>query len=116
MEDVGDGVNLKQATRVRLDNLEKEIIFHNENASWIYHHFTDAIKEMQSEMTELQIALIVWRVVTKIKVDQQLSVVNDDDSVESENECDYPKCLFNALDGVSCDVTSRDVNFVMHLV
>ena len=40
---------------------------------------------MQSEMTALQIALIVWRVVTKIEVDQQLSVVSDDGSVESEN-------------------------------
>ena len=67
-------------------------------------------------MTELQIALIVWRVVTKIEVDHQLSVMNDDDSVESDNECDYPKCLFNALDGVSCDARRRDVNFVMYLV
>ena len=44
---------------------------------------------MQSEMTALKIALIVWRVVTKIEVDQKLSAVNDDDSAESENECDY---------------------------
>ena len=67
-------------------------------------------------MTALQIALIVWRVVTNIEVDQQLSVVNDDGSVESENVCDYDKCLFNALDSVSCDAKRRDVNFVMDLV
>ena len=67
-------------------------------------------------MTALQIALIVWRVVTNIEVDQQLSVVNDDDSVDSENECDYAKCLLNALDSVSCDVKRRYVKFVMDLV
>ena len=71
---------------------------------------------MQSEITALQIALIVWRVVTKIEVDQKLSVVNDDDSIESENECDCAKCLFDALDIVSCDAKRRDVNFVMDLV
>ena len=67
-------------------------------------------------MTALQIALIVWRFVTKIEVDQKLSVVNDDDSVESENECDYAKCLFYALYSVSFDAKRRDVNFVMDLV
>ena len=67
-------------------------------------------------MNAIQIALIVWILVTKIEVDQQLSVVNDDDSVESENECDYAKCLFNALNGVSCDARRRDVKFVMYLV
>ena len=51
---------------------------HNENASWLYHRCTDAIKEMQSKITALQIALIVWRVVIKIEADQQLIVVNDD--------------------------------------
>ena len=89
---------------------------HNENASCFYHRCTDAIKEMQSEMTALQIALIVWREVNKIDVDKQLSVVNDDDSVESDNECDYAKCLFDALYIVSCDAKMRDVNFVMDLV
>ena len=54
--------------------------------------------------------------VTKIEVDQQLSVVNYDESVESENECDYAKCLFGALDSVSCDVKRRDVNFLMDLI
>ena len=58
-------------------------------------------------MTALQIARIVWRVVTKIEVDQQLSVVNDDVSVESENECDYAKCLFYASDSVSPNISSR---------
>ena len=67
-------------------------------------------------MTTLQIVLIVWRVVTKIEVDQKLSVANDDDSIESENQCDYAKCLFDALDSVSCDGKRRDVNFVMDLV
>ena len=67
-------------------------------------------------MTTLQIVLIVWRVVTKIEFDQKLSVANDDDSIESENECDYAKCLFDALDSVSCDGKRRDVNFVMDLV
>ena len=43
-------------------------------------------------------------------------MVNDDDSVDSENECDYAKCLLNALDSVSCDVKRRYVNFVMDLV
>ena len=43
-------------------------------------------------MTALQIALIVWRVVTKIEVYQQLGVLNDYGSVESENECDCSKC------------------------
>ena len=65
-------------------------------------------------MTVLQIALIVWRVVTKIEVDQQLSVVNDDDSVESDNECDYAKFLFDDLDSVSFDAKRRDVNFIMN--
>ena len=67
-------------------------------------------------MTALKIALIVWRVVTKIEVDHKLSVVNDDASVESDNECDYDKCLFDALDSVSCDTKRRDVNFVIYLV
>ena len=67
---------------------------------------------MQSEMTAFQIALIVWRVVTKIEVDQQLSVVNDNGSVESDNECDYAKLLFDDLGSVSCDAKRRDVNFV----
>ena len=43
-------------------------------------------------------------------------MVNDDDSVEIENECDFVKCLFDALDSVSCDVKRRGVNFVMDLV
>ena len=59
---------------------------------------------MQSEITALQIALIVWRVVIKIEVDQQLSVVNDDDIVEKKNECDNVKCLFDALNNVCCVV------------
>ena len=67
-------------------------------------------------MTALQIALIVWRVVTKIEVDQKLSVVNDDDSVENDNECDYAKWLFDALDSTIFDTKRRDVNFVMDLV
>ena len=67
-------------------------------------------------MTALQIALIVWIVATKIEVDQELSVVNDDDSFESENECNCAKCLLNDSDSVSCDAKSRDVNFVMDLV
>ena len=67
-------------------------------------------------MTELQIALILWRVVTKIEVDKKLIVVNDDDSVESENECDYDKCLLGDLDILSCDMKRRDVNFVVDLV
>ena len=67
-------------------------------------------------MTALQIALIVWRVVTKIEVDQKLSLVNDDDSVESENECDYAKLFLDALDSVSCDTKRRYVNFFMDLV
>ena len=96
MADVGDGVKLKQEARARLDNLATTTTSHNENASWLYHRCTDAIKEMQPEMTAFQIALIVWTVVTKIEVDQKLSVVNDDVSVESENECDYAKCLFYA--------------------
>ena len=54
--------------------------------------------------------------VTKIEVDQQLSVVNYYDSVESEIECDYSKCLFNDLDSVSCDVKRREVNFLMDLI
>ena len=58
----------------------------------------------------------MWRVVTKIEVDQQLSVVNDDDSVESDNYCDYAKCLIDDLDSVICDVKRRYVNFVMDLV
>ena len=32
---------------------------HNENASWLYHCCIEAIKKIQSEVTELQIALIV---------------------------------------------------------
>ena len=71
---------------------------------------------MQQEITALQISLIVWRVVTNIEVDQQLSVVNDDDSVESQNECYYAKCLFDDFDSVNCDAKRRDVNFVMDLV
>ena len=71
---------------------------------------------MQSEMTALQIALIVWRVVTNIEVDQKLSVANDDDSVDIENECDYSKLLLDTLDSVSCDSKRRDVNVVMDLV
>ena len=67
-------------------------------------------------MTALQIALIVWIVVTKIEVDQQLSVLNDDDIVKSDNECDYYKFLFAALDSVSCNLKRRDVNLVMDLV
>ena len=67
-------------------------------------------------MTALQISLIVWRVVTKIEINQKLSVVNDDASVESENECDYEKCLFDALDSVTWDAKRRDVNFFMDLV
>ena len=67
-------------------------------------------------MTALQIALIVWRVVTNIKVDQQLSVVNDNESVESDNEFYYAKCLLDALDSVSCDTKRRYVKFVMDLV
>ena len=67
-------------------------------------------------MTALQIALIVWRVFTNIEVDKQLSIVNDDDSVESENDCDHSKCLFDALDSLSCDAKRRDVNFVLDLV
>ena len=54
--------------------------------------------------------------VTKIEVDHQLSVVNYDDSVESENECDYAKLLLDALDSVSCDLKRRDVNFLMDLI
>ena len=116
MSDVGDGVNLKRAARERLDNLSTATTSHNENSYQLYHCCTDIIKEIQSEITALQIALIVWRVVTKIEVDQQLSVVNDDDSVESDNECDYAKCLFDALDSVIWDAKRRDVNFVMDLV
>ena len=58
----------------------------------------------------------MWRVVTNIEVDHKLSVANDDDSVESDNDCNYDKFLLNALDSVSCDVKRRDVNFVMDLV
>ena len=43
-------------------------------------------------------------------------MVNDDDSVESENECDYDMCLFDALDSVRCDEKRRDVSFIMDLV
>ena len=67
-------------------------------------------------MTALQIALIVWRVVTNIEVDQKLSGANDDESDESENECDYAKGLFSALDSVSCDSKRTDVTFIMDLV
>ena len=73
------------------------------------------LKKIQSEMTALQIALIVWRVVTKIEVDRQLDVMDEEDSFESENDFDYAKCLFNALDSGSCDEKRRDVNFVMDL-
>ena len=55
-------------TGARLDNLAIETTSHNENAYWMYHRCTDAIKEMQSEMTALQIAPIVCGVVTKIEV------------------------------------------------
>ena len=58
----------------------------------------------------------MWRLVTKIEVYQILIVVNDDDSVESDNECDYAKCLSDGFDIVSCDAKRRDVNFVMDLV
>ena len=44
MADVGDGVNLKQAARERIDNLATATTSHNENASWLYHRCTDAIK------------------------------------------------------------------------
>ena len=44
MTDVGDGVNLKQAARERLDKLAIATTSHNENASWLYHLCTDAIK------------------------------------------------------------------------
>ena len=54
--------------------------------------------------------------VTKIEVDQQLSVVNYYDSVDIENECDYAKCLFVTLDSVSFDVKRRDINFLMDLI
>ena len=43
-------------------------------------------------------------------------MVNDYDSVESENECDYSTCLFGSSDSVSCDAKRRDVNFVIDLV
>ena len=56
------------------------------------------------------------RGVTNIEVYQQLSVVNYDDSVESENDFDYSKCLFGALDSASFDAKRRDVKFVMDLV
>ena len=71
---------------------------------------------MQSEINALQIALIVWRVVTNIEVYQQLSVVNDDESVQIQNECGYDKFLFGALDSVNCDAKRRDIKFVMDLV
>ena len=67
-------------------------------------------------MTTLQIVLIVWRVVTKIEIDKQLSVANDDDSIESENECDYAKCLFDALDSASCYVKRRGDTFSIDLI
>ena len=70
---------------------------------------------MQSEMTALQTIFIVWRVVTNIKVDHQLSVVNDNESVESDNEFYYAKCLLDALDSVSCDTKRRYVKFVLSL-
>ena len=44
MIDVGDGVKLKQEARARLDNLATTTTSHNENASWLYHRCTDAIK------------------------------------------------------------------------
>ena len=43
-------------------------------------------------------------------------MVNYNDSVESENECDYAKCLFDGLDSVSCDVKRKDVNFLIYLI
>ena len=58
-------------------------------------------------MTALQISLNVWIVVTKIEVDQKLSVVNYDDSFDIENEFDYAKCFFGALDSVSFDAKRR---------
>ena len=58
----------------------------------------------------------MWRVIAKIEVDQQLIVVNEDGSIEIENECDYAKCVFDALDSVSCDAKRRDFNFVTDLV
>ena len=54
--------------------------------------------------------------VTKIEVDQQLSVVNYDDSVDIENECDYAKCLFDALDSASCYVKRRGDTFSIDLI
>ena len=71
---------------------------------------------MQPEITALQIAPIVWRVVTNIEVDHQLSMLNYDDSVDSDNDCDYAKCLFDALDSVSCDTKRRDANCVIDFV
>ena len=44
MEDLGDGVNLEQADRSRLENLETETNYHNENESWLHHRCTDTIK------------------------------------------------------------------------
>ena len=44
MEDVGNVLNSKQAARSRLDNLVTATTSHNKNASWLYHHCTDAIK------------------------------------------------------------------------
>ena len=45
--------------------------------------------------------------VTNIEDDQKLSMVNDDDNAESENECDCAKCLFDALDIVRCDTNKK---------
>ena len=42
MEDLGDGVNLEQADRARLENLAKATNSHNENASRLYHRCNDA--------------------------------------------------------------------------
>ena len=71
---------------------------------------------MQSETTAIEIEFIVWRVVTNIEVYHKLSAVNNDDSVDTENECDYDMCLFDYLDSVSCDSKWRTVNFVIDLV
>ena len=71
---------------------------------------------MQSEMTVLQISIILWILVTNIEVDQQLIVVNDGYSFESENSCGYSKCLFYAFNSVIYDAKRRYVNSVMDLV
>ena len=43
-------------------------------------------------------------------------MVNYNDSVESENECDYAKCLFDGLDSVIYEVKRGDVNFLIDLI